>query len=68
MESWRTLPMVKLGNNYVLGYVQIDSIHWIICCTLFLLSSDTHNLQLAKGDVYKARVHVLIWVIFDPNI
>jgi hypothetical protein len=32
----------------ILGYVQIDSI-CVICCSLFLLASDTHGLQLATG-------------------
>ena len=70
-----TFLMVKLRNiligriinfqwnheTYVLSYVkQIQSIR-VICCTIFGLASDTHDLQLTTNDVYKARVHVLIY-------
>ena len=48
-------------GTYVLSYVkQIQSIR-VICCTIFGLASDTHDLQLTTNDVYKVRVHVLIY-------
>jgi hypothetical protein len=41
---------------------------WVICCSLFLLVDDTHNLQLAIGDVYKVGVNFFLsTVILGPN-
>ena len=48
-------------ERYVLSYVkQIQSI-WVICYTIFILAGDTHDLQVTTNDVYKAKVHVLIY-------
>jgi hypothetical protein len=33
----------------------------IIYYSLFLLADDTHDLQLATGDVYKVEVYVFIY-------
>jgi len=33
----------------------------VICCSLFLLDGDTHNLQHVTKDVYEAEVHVFIY-------
>jgi len=41
-------------------YRYIQSI-WIICCTLFLLASDTHDIQFATRGVYGVEVHVIIY-------
>jgi hypothetical protein len=39
-------------GTYVLSYVkQIQSI-WVICCIIFVLASDTHDLQLTTNDMY----------------
>jgi hypothetical protein len=51
-------------------YKHIQSI-WVICCLLFLLTYDTHSLQLATRDVYEAEVYffylrsypvLIVWV------
>ena len=34
---------------------------WIICCTIFLLAGNTHNLYLATRDMYEVKVHVTIY-------
>jgi hypothetical protein len=41
-------------------YRWIQSIR-VICCSLLLLASDTHGLQLATENVYKVEVHVFIY-------
>jgi hypothetical protein len=33
----------------------------VICYFLFLLTGDTHGLQLATGDVYEVGVHVFFY-------
>jgi hypothetical protein len=41
-------------------YKQIQSI-WVIFCTIFLSAGNTHDIQLATGNMYQAKVHVLIY-------
>jgi hypothetical protein len=33
----------------------------VICCSLFLLASYTHGLQLTNEDVYEIEVHIFIY-------
>jgi hypothetical protein len=51
----------------VLGCVQRIQPIRVICFSLFLLGSYTHDLQLATRDAYKTRVHVFITIILGPN-
>jgi hypothetical protein len=37
----------------------MDSI--VICCSLFLLAGNTHDLQLAIEDMYETEIHVFIY-------
>jgi hypothetical protein len=41
-------------------YRQIQFIR-VICCFLFLLASDTHDLQLTSEDLYEVKVHIFIY-------
>jgi hypothetical protein len=43
--------------------LRVDGIQsiWVICYFLFLLADDTHDLELATGDVYEAKFHVFIY-------
>jgi hypothetical protein len=41
-------------------YRRIQSIR-VICCSLFLLASDIHDLQLVTEDVYETKVYVFIY-------
>jgi hypothetical protein len=66
-EAWKHFNKMHLqylveSRNVRFG-LRVDGIQsiWVICYFLFLLADDTHDLELATGDVYEARFHVFIY-------
>jgi hypothetical protein len=66
-EAWKHFNKMHLqylvesrNVRFVLRVDGIQSI-WVICYFLFLLADDTHDLELATGDVYEAKFHVFIY-------